>query len=435
MNLLGLGGLNKDSNGLGEAGADSKATREAVSALRNLTTNNTANCEAVQQADGLGGLIVLLQAGPSHKVATDAAAVLSHIAAVSPTSHDAIREAGGILPLVALLFGDAKSEGLAWGARCLAHLSNENQTNRNVICEQHGCIQQLVNMLANGASTDGAREAAAVLRCLMRGNDEKISVTVLAALRRQGVGIGDKATFTLSDEFPELLEGLIKVVGNWLAAAVKKGTDRGHIQMALNDAVALGVPEWQLREAREKIEAINAARGMGSERSPTKKDSQRRTSPPRSYRSGRPGSPEKSVSRPKSPESASSPEAARSPVPEISESSGAAMAMLLQAQQRLKDLEMAAIEARRKRRDAEAARLATGKQLTPSMRRQVNASRPQVNLKAAGAEKPKAVVQQAEQEPAQEDGEVVPAEGGESPTPPPSLPTEDPTDEVVAGAT
>ena len=111
------------------------------------------------------------------------------------------------------------------------------------------------------------------------------------------------------------------------------------------------------------------------------------------------------------------------------------MAMLLQAQQRLKDLEMAAIEARRKRRDAEAARLATGKQLTPSMRRQVNASRPQVNLKAAGAEKPKAVVQQAEQEPAQEDGEVVPVEGGESPTPPPSLPTEDPTDEVVAGAT
>ena len=104
MNLLGLGGLNKDSNGLGEAGADSKATREAVSALRNLTTNNTANCEAVLQADGLGGLIVLLQAGPSHKVATDAAAVLSHIAAVSPTSHDAIREAGGILPLVALLF-------------------------------------------------------------------------------------------------------------------------------------------------------------------------------------------------------------------------------------------------------------------------------------------------------------------------------------------
>ena len=63
MNLLGLGGLNKDSNGLGEAGADSKATREAVSALRNLTTNNTANCEAVQRADGLGELIVLLQAG------------------------------------------------------------------------------------------------------------------------------------------------------------------------------------------------------------------------------------------------------------------------------------------------------------------------------------------------------------------------------------
>ena len=239
------------------------------------------------EANGIPYMVQLLGSGPQHPAATDAAATLTNMSTDDPSTQDAVREAGGIRPLIAFLSAhDVDCQGLIWAARCLRAIARNNTANRNVICEQQGTITQLVTLLGNGAASEGAREAAEVLACLMAANDDRIAVAVLAACRRQGVGIGANATFALADEFPEVLEGLQSVVGNRLIAAVKKGSDRTHVQLALNDAIALDLPQetldigrtWLSTLAATRTEAATQKKKKSSVKKDTKKVEEERAS-------------------------------------------------------------------------------------------------------------------------------------------------------------
>ena len=349
--------------GLLPGGPDSKVTCEAMVALRHLTFENTTNCNALREAGGITWIVALLQAGPEHQVVTDAVITLTQISQDNPANQDAIREAGGIRPLIALLAGAVESEALVWAARCLAHLTRDNSANRNVVCEQQGCIARLVMLLGSGAEVEGAVMCADVLRCLMLGNDDRIAVSVLAAMRRQGVGLGQNATFSLSDTFPSLLEGLTSVVGARLAAAVKKGSDRGQIQMALNDAIALELPEEHLDAARARLDAIAAARAEAIAERKARKDRKK---------AGLDKEKDKLASRDTSPEKAGATtgpsEAQKEKDAQAKEYATGAMLVLMEAQQKLRDLEAAADAARRERRDAQLKRQEVGKKLTPKER-------------------------------------------------------------------
>jgi len=342
-------------------------------AIRHLTFNNVANSDALRDAGGIPWMVTMLQAGSEHQAAADAAATLAQISADNLANQEAVREAGGIRPLTMLLSGNVDSQGLVWALRSLAQLAHNNTTNRNVICEQSGTIGRLVALLASGASSEGAREAAEVLRCLMAGHDDRIAVAVLAAMRRQGIGLGQDVTFALSDEFPELLQGLTNVVGSRLASAVKRGTDRGHIQMALNDAIALELPEEQLEVARARLDSIAAARAeaiAARKARRSKKDSKKTAEERAAAQDG--GNTEKSEGATKEANASSNNDTITNPNdndPQASAVPSAAAAILLAAQTRLHDLELAAAAAQRARRDAAKERASSGKLLTPSVRR------------------------------------------------------------------
>jgi hypothetical protein len=346
-------------------GPDSKVTCEALVGLRHLTYNNPMNCNALREAGGITWLVTLLQAGADHAASVDAAATLTQICADNPANQDALRESGGIRPLIGLLSGSVDSEVLHWASRCLSNISRDNATNRQQICEVQGTILRLVTLLGTGGDSEGARLAAEVLRCLMLGNDDRIALAVLAAMRRLGVGLGETATFKLADAFPSLLQGLAHVVGSRLRAAVLKGTDeRGHIQMALNDAIALELPEQELNAARNTLEAI--ARAKEEAIAARKAKSAQRRLERRQLEAER-------LRAAAAANSASTKQATGSSKDELavttnSELSGA-MATLLQAQQRLKALEVAAAAARRARREAVQERAASGKPLSPEARR------------------------------------------------------------------
>jgi hypothetical protein len=362
------GGIQLLVNSL-SGGPDSKITGEVVQAIRAVTCNNVTNCNALREAGGVTWMVSLLQAGPEHQAATDAAATLTQITFDNVANQDAIREAGGIRPLLALLSGNVESKALVWAARCLSHISHNNTANRTVICEQQGTIGRLVTLLESGSSSEGARQSAEVLRCLMIGNDDRVAVSVLAALRRMGVGLGPEATFTLSDEFPELLEGLTFVVGNRLAAAVKRGNDRGHIQMALNDAIALEMPEETLAVAHARLESIAAARAeaiAARKARRTKKDS-KKAGEERAAALGSSRTEKKDEEEAAAKGSAKESKDKNSNEPQASAVPSGASAMLLEAQQRLRDLELAAAVAKRARRDSAKDRI--GKELTPSLRK------------------------------------------------------------------
>jgi hypothetical protein len=225
-----------------------------------VTFENLANSDAIREAGGIRWLILLLTARHAHPVAIDAAATLAQICVGNPTNQDAIHEAGGTRSLIGFLSADVKSQGLIWAARGLANLSRDNSTNRTYISEQQGVIARLVDLLSVGPTSEGAHCAADVLRCLMTGHDDRVAVAVLAALRRQGVGLGPDATFALSEAFPELLQGLAHAVEMRLAASMKRGTDRALVQMALNDAFSLGMPEEMLSQAQQWLDSMEAAR-------------------------------------------------------------------------------------------------------------------------------------------------------------------------------
>jgi hypothetical protein len=350
--------------GLLPGGPDSKVTCEAMIALRYLTFENPTNSNALREAGGITWMVALLQAGPEHPVVTDAVITLTQIVDGNPANHDAIREAGGIRPLIALLAGDVASEPLIWAARCLSHLTRDNTANRNVVCEQQGTIARLVMLLGSGAEVEGAVMCADVLRCLMLGNDDRIAVSVLAAMRRQGVGLGQNATFSLSDTFPTLLEGLTSVVGARLSAAVKNAKDRGQIQMALNDAIALELPEDQLEAARARLDAIAAARAEAIAARKARGDRKKAgLDKDKSNNQNRDTSPDKAGATTKENDKSDKDAQASS------QASGA-MLVLMEAQQKLRDLEAAAAAARRDRRDASLKRQESGLRLNPKMRRE-----------------------------------------------------------------
>ena len=363
--------------GLLPNGPDSKTTCDAIAALRHLTYGNTPNCNSLREASGIHWIVSLLQAGPDRLAASDAAATLYQMAVDNPPNQDAIREAGGIRPLISLLTGTPESEALKWGLKCLATIARDNTTNRTVICEQQGTITRLVAILGEGARatkdledesdstrvTESAKLAAEVLRTLMLGNDDRVALAVLAALRRQGVGLGEKAVFNLSDLFPSLLEGLAYVVGARLAAAVKQGSERGKIQMALNDAIALELPEEQLDAARARLESIAAARAeaIAARKARGQRGREKKAKEEEEKRS------RAELSRQNSTMSAHDHDK-----PVMSSEYTGAMAQLAEAQQRLKDLELAAMEARRARMEAARQRQSSGIILAPQERLKMN---------------------------------------------------------------
>ena len=221
----------------------------------------------------------------------------------------------------------------------------------------------------------GAQEASEVLRCLMSGHDDRIAISVLAAMRRQGVGLGETAAFTLADEYPALLQGLTNVVGIRLAAALKT-ENRGHVQLALNDAISLGMPEetvshaqaWLDSIAVARAEALAARKARKSKRDQAKKEKagkDRMTMGVTAEKTGK----KEAMGKDNFANSANS-----NPSADLRASAApsAAATMLFEAQGRLVAVEMAAAVARRARRDVAKERTANGSVLTPSLRRTIN---------------------------------------------------------------
>ena len=368
--------------GLLTAGPDSKTTCDAVDSLRHLTLDNKANCEAVRASGGVTWLVALLNAGAESVVATDAVATLCQMAEDMPLNQDAIRESGGIRHLIGFLAANSESDALKWAARALGHLAKENTVNRNVICEQAGTIARLVALLGAGASSESANLAADVLRVLMLGHDDRIAVSVLAAMKRQGIGLGQNASFSLADAFPGLLQGLTSVVAARLNAAVRRGNDdktaSGQIQMALNDAIALELPEEDLDAARAKLDEIAAARAEAiaarKARRAAKADKEKRDEGGESAGSPSPERPrqkgEASGTDGLEASGSQSTNQSKGPQPTSGGSGGnhgggsstviGAQAVLDAAQTRLKEIESAAEAARRARREAAAERAGKG---------------------------------------------------------------------------
>ena len=289
------------------------------------------------------------------------------------TNQDAVREAGGIRPLIHLLAGSTESDAMKWAARTLIHLSRENATNRNLICEQSGTIARLVALLGAGASSEAAHLSAEILRCLMLGQDDRVAVSVLAAMKRQGVGLGENARFTLSDAFPGLLEGLTSVVSARLSAATKRGADsrsndaRSQIQLALNDAIALELPEEQLEAARARLDAIAAARAEAiAARRLRKANAAKESAAQREATVAAAAAAAASSSNAEASNSNSAPETKERPTGESNDSAPVshAQAMLLEAQNRLREIEAEAAAAKRARKEAAANRKPGTKKLT-----------------------------------------------------------------------
>ena len=332
---------------------DSELARDAVRALCKLTQENPANCDALREAGGIAELVALVQVGAEHHAATDASATLANVCATSWTNQDVVRASGGIQSLIAMLGGSSKSESLAFSARGLANLARDNDGHRQAICEHQGTITRLVALVGSGCATEGARQAADLLCCLMNGNDERTGVRILAAVRRQAVGVGPKASFALSDEFPELLLRLMSIVTARLDAAVKASNDSGNIQVALDDATALGLPEEYLTAAIKRLESMEVARveAIAARKSRNSFMNETKNSPGRRQI----GDMSSGYSGTKTPRGAPVTPRGASVTPR-----GASVTVFLEAKQRLHELETAAAGARRSRRTAAAARAASG---------------------------------------------------------------------------
>lgn len=237
-------------------GPDSIVACDAAEALRHLTGNNPTNGSALREAGGIDWLVALLHAGADHAAAAHAAATLGNICQENAANQAAVLEANGVPPLVAMLGGSVESQGVVCAARCLATLSRDSQHFRRVICEQQATVARLVALLASGASFEGARQTSELLRCLVLGREPRVTRSVVAALRRQDVGIGQHSRFRLCDEFPAFSQALEWVVSAHLGSALVEGRGRGHVQMALNDAITLGLPAKLLAPARAKLRSM-----------------------------------------------------------------------------------------------------------------------------------------------------------------------------------
>ena len=112
--------------------------------------------------------------------------------------------------------------------------------------------------------------------------------------------------------------------------------------MALNDAIALELPEEQLDAARARLESIAAARAKRLQRAKHAANVDARRKLKRRRKRSR-----AELSRQNSTMSAHDHDK-----PVMSSEYTGAMAQLAEAQQRLKDLELAAMEARRARMEA-----------------------------------------------------------------------------------
>jgi hypothetical protein len=343
-------------------GPDSKVACDALQAMRCLTLNNIPICSALRESGAIPVLVALLQTGPEHQAARDACATLAQMSSDNVANQNAVRESSGIRPLIAMLGGDVRSEGLAQAARCLANLSRDNRANRLAICNHLGTIERLVALLGAGGKVHGARRAADVLRSLMNGNDERIAVTVLGAMRRQGVGLGQNATFKLSDEFPKLRKSLMSVAIARLDSAVigpPHLNDRNRIQMALNDAVALDLPEEHVKAANARLELIAATQAEAlAARNARIVESKKEKEEERDKR-------DKDAVKTKEHARQKSAKKALSNGEEDSFTAGAVptgtVAVLLEAQQRLREIENAAAQSRRARQEAAAVRATVNK--------------------------------------------------------------------------
>ena len=373
--------------GLLPGGSESPIACQACAALRQLTWNNRANCEAVREAEGLKYLVAFLQGHPEQTSVQDAVIALAQISNNSQSCQDGIREAGGIRPLIGLLSGNPESMTLQWAARCLARLAQNNSPNRNAICDLQGTIARLVALLGVGVACEAAKQASEVLYALMVGNDEKIASAVLAQLRRQGVGMGPNASFSLGETFPSLLEGLKMVVSNRLQTALneaaKKGSERASIQSALNDAIALELPEEQLESAKQRLDFIAAARAEAiaarKARGDRKKAQKEKEKAAKAAAEKAAFTSKEAVAA--APGAAPSADAAA----KNNAATSGALLMLREAQSRLRELELASLEARRARRDAAQERSFKGLTLSPDQRREYTQSFPGAADRVAAA--------------------------------------------------
>lgn len=268
-----------------------------------------------------------------------------------------------------------------------------------MICEQHGTIARLVALLRSGATSEGAREVAEILRCITTGRDDKITTSVLVAVRREGMHSGKDAPFALSDEFPELHQGMSDVVAARLDAAVEKAiAERGQVekvQLAIHEAQQFGLQPDKLDNARHVINTISAARAEATAarkaRQNTKKSDERRLSvrgdspdqrtdlldhrgdagDAKDVRSSK--SSGTKVKKEAITDAAKAGDAKLGACASQGQATAgppsAAMTLLLDAQQHLRELELAAAAARRSRQDAAKKRATSGSLLTPSLRR------------------------------------------------------------------
>lgn len=126
-----------------------------------------ASSEAWPQA--IASLISPLAAPATAAAAASALSYLSEPAGVAENSHNIIREAGGIPPLVALLAGGAESVAAEDAAGALFNVA-ATSANKEAIREAGG-IPPLVALLAGGVESGAAENAAAALWNMVIGCD------------------------------------------------------------------------------------------------------------------------------------------------------------------------------------------------------------------------------------------------------------------------
>lgn len=170
----------------------SRATAEtAARVVSNLSFGYPESRVAITEAGGIAPLVAMLAPGAEEahgagalgfrlntEAAANAAGALGVLAA-SETSRDAIRQQGGIPPLVALLASGADSEAAQEAAGALCNLAHNNDANRDAICAA-GAIPRLVKLLSAGVDTSAAAHAAGALRNLA------LDAANLAAIREAG---------------------------------------------------------------------------------------------------------------------------------------------------------------------------------------------------------------------------------------------------------